>query len=203
MQFEWLGKITYTQGLEAQSARFEGCERPFLLGFETTQPTVTLGRSTQISSEVINSEGLLILPTDRGGQATLHSPGQLVLFPVLPKLSLQTIRPRDLICQLLRDLHLRLKQHYSVLIENRGDGLYTANGKLAFIGLRLSREGVRHGLALNVSNDLAEFQKIRSCGIAGAPHDQIFHYDRKADPEQVFRRLSSTSCDLTHDSAQV
>lgn len=102
---------------------------------------------------------------DRGGQATLHSPGQLVLYPVIS----------------LRQINLGVRRYVSLLHSTTIDlcatrgvstqvvdpaGLETVSGreKIASVGVRI-REGVSlHGVALNVHNDLELFQSIRLCG---------------------------------------
>ena len=59
------------------------------MGFEYPV-TITLGIRGQTSVdllesvEVLEKRGLSVIPTDRGGKATIHSPGQLVIYPILP-----------------------------------------------------------------------------------------------------------------------
>jgi lipoyl(octanoyl) transferase len=194
--FIWLGRSSYSDALERQQSESLNSPSIRLLGFETPEPTITLGRMARIDQEVLGESTFRIVATDRGGQATLHSPGQLVLFPVIPQ-NEESLRPKGLVCALLSFLDAILKKEYGVTLENRGDGLYTPKGKMAFIGLRIDKQGVRHGMALNICNDLQLFSQIRSCGVAGAQHDRLIDYSKKVDPEQVFSKLRSSTCNLT------
>ena len=44
-------------------------------------------------------------------------------------------------------------------------GVYTANGKIASIGIRAQGWVVRHGFALNVDCDLSAFRQFQACGL--------------------------------------
>ena len=106
---------------------------------------------------------------DRGGEVTHHSPGQLVLYPVL---NLQRHGA---------DLHLYLRELEGVVIDllaqlglqgERIEGLtgvWLQGRKLAAIGVGARRWISQHGLALNVEADLAGFEAIVPCGIADRP----------------------------------
>ena len=45
-------------------------------------PVITLGKSADFSG-ILNSKGLPIVETDRGGKTTYHGPGQLVLYTII------------------------------------------------------------------------------------------------------------------------
>lgn len=106
------------------------------------------------------------LSIERGGEATLHNPGQLVFYPIL------LLQERE------RDLHWYLRQLEKVVIHTlfgfgiigvrRADstGVWVDFGKrkICSIGVAVSRWVTYHGVALNVSNDLTPFQKINPCG---------------------------------------
>jgi lipoate-protein ligase B len=47
----------------------------------------------------------------------------------------------------------------------QGIGLFTEKGKIASVGLRVDQGVTRHGLSINISNDLSEFHRIRTCGV--------------------------------------
>jgi lipoyl(octanoyl) transferase len=106
---------------------------------------------------------------DRGGEVTHHTPGQLVLYPVL---NLQRHGA---------DLHIYLRDLEQVVIDLlaglglRGEriagltGVWLEGRKLAAIGVGARRWISQHGLALNVSCDLAGFDPVVPCGIADRP----------------------------------
>jgi lipoate-protein ligase B len=176
---EFLGKLKFTEALQAQERAWQAVHSGgpgHILGFES-QPVVTLGVRGQadldltVSEEEIAKRGYALLPVDRGGQATLHGPGQLVIFPVVNVRQIGARRWANHLAEVTRDV----LGHWG--IDSRWDecrpGLYTSRGKIVSMGLRL-RQGIStHGIAINVSNDLADFQLIRPCGQSAAPMDRF------------------------------
>ncbi len=138
------------------------CEHPTVL---------TIGRSggaenVLMSKEFLNQLGVQVVNIDRGGDVTMHNPGQLVGYPIFNLSSLK------------EDLHWFLRELEEAIIEiighwgitgGRVDGLtgvWVENTrKIAAMGLHCSRWVTSHGFALNVSNNLAEFSYIVPCGI--------------------------------------
>lgn len=135
-------------------------------------PTYTLGRGGNIDhllagKEELESIGATFVVTDRGGDITFHGPGQIVGYPIL---DLSSIEP---------DVHLYMRKLEDVLIRalarfdidaravNGLTGVWHSQGKVAAIGVRVSRWVTSHGFALNVSNDLGYFNRIVPCGIVG------------------------------------
>jgi lipoyl(octanoyl) transferase len=133
-------------------------------------PVVTLGRATQPSSmpfplELLEARGLELFAVERGGDVTLHAPGQLVGYPILDLTGWR------------RDLHWYLRQLEEVLIRsldslgipaerNPGKtGVWTGGKKIASIGIHVKQWVTMHGFALNVTTDLSLFDLIVPCGI--------------------------------------
>lgn len=124
-------------------------------------PVVTYGRGTKPAPP----PDLPVFKIERGGEATLHSPGQLVGYPIL------LLRPGE------RDLRKYLRRLEEVLIRTLADfgieadrregstGVWVGRRKIASIGVACRKWVTYHGFALNVSNDLALFQQIRPCGL--------------------------------------
>ena len=107
--------------------------------------------------------GIAVVRSERGGAATLHAPGQLVSYPVLP------LPGRDLRAYVtaLEEVLIRLVARYGVTAgrseSGRRPGLYVGDRKIASIGLRCERWVASHGTALNVAVDLTLFDLIVSC----------------------------------------
>ena len=108
-----------------------------------------------------------IVDTDRGGDVTFHGPGQLVVWPIL------RLRERGIgIAQYIRGLEetaIRTARAFGVesgRVRGR-PGVWIGDRKLASVGVRVQSGVSRHGLAINCDVDLAWFDAIRACGIAG------------------------------------
>ena len=131
---------------------------------------VTLGRGTQASSlplapAELAQRGVEVYEVERGGDVTLHAPGQLVGYPIL---DLREHR---------EDLHWYLRSLEDVLIQALGamdveanrnpgrTGVWTAGRKIASIGIHVKQWVTLHGFALNVTTDLDLFDLIVPCGI--------------------------------------
>src|SRR6187401_3528218 len=88
-----LGVVPYAEGLELQRQlveRRKAGEIPDQLLLLEHPPVITLGvksrndRSHVIATEeTLESEGVEIFETGRGGDVTYHGPGQLVGYPIL------------------------------------------------------------------------------------------------------------------------
>jgi len=133
-------------------------------------PVLTIGRSGDESDFIADrprlaSEGMEVRKVNRGGRTTYHGPGQLVGYPII---ALRAER---------RDVHRYLRSLEAVLIATlkcfdinsfRREGLtgvWTERGKIAAIGVGISRWVTYHGFALNVDPDLAHFKLIHPCGL--------------------------------------
>jgi lipoyl(octanoyl) transferase len=172
--FVWCGCIPYPQALQLQlkicDLKKRGYEKDVLLLLEHP-PVITLGRSADtknllVSEDYLKDCGVDLWETDRGGDITYHGPGQLVGYPIL---SLHT-GERDVrnYMRRLEESLMRLLHGYG--IESKRDkaftGVWTEKGKIAAMGVHLSRWITRHGFALNVHTDLSSFDLIVPCGIS-------------------------------------
>ena len=194
IQSIWRGKIPYRESLILQEQlKEQACKtgRAFFIGFECPA-CITLGlrgkKEADLSASVeeYQKRGLEIVTIKRGGQATLHSPGQLVIYPVMDLLQWK-VRPRDFLSILERITQSTLKQ-YGIEAKKREDsaGLFTQIGKIAFFGIHISSGVSQHGLALNIKNNLQLFNLIRSCGVSHRLHDSFQQQGLQSDLKEVF-----------------
>lgn len=133
-------------------------------------PAYTMGRRGG-RKHLLTTEAALAAPivdSDRGGDITFHGPGQLVAYPIL------NLRERGLSAarhiRLLEQTMIDTAAAFGIEAERRRGqpGCWAAERKLGCVGVRVSRGVATHGLALNVATDLAWFEAIVPCGIAGA-----------------------------------
>lgn len=130
-----------------------------------------------------------VVQTNRGGQVTYHGPGQVVAYPLID-LQRLGIYVREYVFR-LEGAVLRVLQDYGVtghrvtgapgiyvrLDDPFGHAALTGPadardpfrglGKVAALGVKVTRHCTYHGLALNVAMDLQPFSRINPCGYAG------------------------------------
>ena len=201
MEVRRLGRVGYADGLALQRALVEdrraGRVDDLLLLLEHPH-VLTLGvrgdrgRShILVPQDLLDSRGVEVHETGRGGDITYHGPGQIVGYPILD------LRPdRCDVHRYVRDLEevlIRVAADFGVTA-SRVEGLtgvWVGRNKLAAIGVRIARWITSHGFALNVSTDLDYFNLIVPCGIAdrgvtslarllGRPIDRVSVEDRIA-----------------------
>jgi len=170
---DW-GLIDYLEAWERQkqiaSDIIKNRNRNFFVVCE--HPTViTVGRAGKqenilLPTKFLESKGIKVVYNDRGGDVTLHNPGQLVGYPIFNLYDYKT------------DLHWFLREIENAIIEllasfnimgERVEGLtgvwIERERKICAIGLHCSQWVTSHGFALNVCNNLDEFNYIVPCGI--------------------------------------
>lgn len=111
--------------------------------------------------------GASYVEVDRGGDITYHGPGQLVGYPVV-----DLAGARMGVRVYVRSLEQALRQtvaHFGIEAAAIPGfpGLWVDDAKVAAIGVKVSRGVAYHGFALNVAPDLAWFDRIIPCGLAG------------------------------------
>lgn len=178
-----LGQVEYGDGLAlmdgfARALRQKTLSADVLLLLEHP-PVVTLGRSADASNlvfprEILQARGVEVFETSRGGDVTFHGPGQLVAYPVFD------LNPdwRDVhrYVSALEEAAIRTCADFGVVAGRVpgwrgvfiGDKGEPGVRKIAAVGVHLSKWVSTHGLALNVSTDLAMFDLIVPCGISSA-----------------------------------
>ena len=173
MEAVWLGDVAYGRALEIQLDYVERRARgevPDTLLLLTHPHVYTFGRAGNpknllVSPESLAREGIGVARVGRGGDVTYHGPGQLVGYPILD------------LTQHRRDLAWYMRSLEQVLIDTAADfgvrtdripgctGVWVGTGKLAAMGVHVSRWVTSHGFAFNVSPDLSYFEHIIPCGI--------------------------------------
>jgi len=156
-----------------------------VLGFEC-DPVVTLGVRAQ-ALDIVNPDlsvhGFSVERVDRGGQATLHNPGQLVIFPVL---EVRALGAKAWVCRLIKATQTMAEElGVPLRWDPANPGLYNGKGKVVSLGVRMRNGISTHGLAINIHNDLAPFSWIRACGREAAP---MAHLPTKYSLSEVFVR---------------
>jgi lipoyl(octanoyl) transferase len=147
------------------------------------------------AEHVIAAGNIPVVQTNRGGQVTYHGPGQVVAYPMidlksrgyfvkeyvhrLEEATIRTLAHFGLTGHRVRGapgIYVRLDDpaSHARLLGADGQPMQEAElvtrtdiGKIAALGIKVSRHITYHGLALNVAMDLSPYERINPCGYAG------------------------------------
>jgi len=135
-------------------------------------PVYTLGLNGK-REHLLNTGNIPVVNSDRGGQATYHGPGQLVIYTLLD-INRLNLGVRQLVTILEQAMICTLAQ-YGIVAVSRADapGVYVNDKKIGSIGLRIKKNCSYHGLSLNNDMDLRPFDHINPCGYSGLKVTQI------------------------------
>ncbi|MVN85466.1 lipoyl(octanoyl) transferase LipB [Deinococcus sp. HMF7620] len=176
-----LGVMGYREAWDLQKTRHAqvvaGESPPTLLLVEHP-PVLTLGRKAKegsniiVTREYLSAQGIEVLEIERGGDVTYHGPGQLVayaIFPVGRKVADFLRLLENATIAALHDLGLpdaRPNPGYAgVYVNPREVNGLSYEQKIASFGVAVQRHVALHGLALNVTTNLAHFDLIVPCGL--------------------------------------
>lgn len=137
-------------------------------------PVITMGKSGKVTNvlapEAVREKNIRIITTDRGGDVTYHGPGQLVVYPIL-NIQSHGLSVNGYVWN-LEEVIIRVLARYGIVAGRTENlrGVWVGQEKICSLGVHLSNCISKHGLALNINNDLAPFKLINPCGI-GRPKD--------------------------------
>ncbi|MGB2695569.1 MAG: lipoyl(octanoyl) transferase LipB [Dehalococcoidia bacterium] len=167
-----LGLVDYQQAWDEQRRLVELCHGDGLARLLLLEhpPTYTFGaRGKQehllASERALAQLGAAVYRVDRGGDVTFHGPGQLVAYPMLD-LRAWNQGPSWYVRSLEQTIIDALASFgISARREPGRPGVWVGAGKIAAIGVRVSRGVTSHGFALNVDPNLRFFSHIVPCGL--------------------------------------
>ncbi len=194
----WLGRLPYEEAWDLQRAFWEGRHQgratsDYLLLVE--HPHVyTLGRNADTSNLLVSEERLAAVgaqrfDVDRGGDITYHGPGQLVGYPIVELADSRRIIPyvravEEVLIRTLADFGVPARRDPGYT------GVWTDQGKVAAIGIRVARQVTMHGFALNVNPDMSYFTYMNPCGITDRPVTSLVELlDRPVSIEEAIETL--------------
>jgi lipoyl(octanoyl) transferase len=172
-EFHDLGLMRYADALAIQRDLVEQRKRgeiPDQILIVEHPHVITMGRNGRsenvlTSPQILERAGIEYYETDRGGDVTYHGPGQVVGYPIFDLREWK----RDVVAY-VRGIETALIQALAGFgIESwrsQGEtGVWCRKGKIAAIGVHVSRWVTSHGFALNVETDLSYFGHIVPCGL--------------------------------------
>jgi lipoyl(octanoyl) transferase len=184
-----LGAVAYDLAFDAMRA-FTAAREPATadeLWLCEHPPVFTQGIAGR-DEHVLDAGAIEVVRSDRGGQVTYHGPGQVVAYPLVDLRRLG-IYVKEYVFRLEQSV-LKTLEHYgvsghrvrgepgvyvrlddpaghAVLPPRKAEDPFAGLGKIAAIGVKVSRHRAYHGVALNVAMDLRPFERIHPCGHAG------------------------------------
>ena len=128
---------------------------------------------------MLAARGIEVVRVERGGEVTYHGPGQLVAYPILALSPTRPAGPARWSAPSRRRSSRRAPRTASTAARRDGhpgcwvdpDGADPR--KIGALGLRIERGVSYHGIALNVTVDLADFDLIDPCGMPGVASTSI------------------------------
>ena len=165
------------------------------------------------SEHIFNPGEIPVVQSNRGGQVTFHGPGQVVVYPLID-LKRAGYFVKEYVYRIEESV-LKTLAHFGVTGHRVGSapGIYVRMddpfshaalsgpahpadpfrglGKIAALGIKVSRHCTYHGVALNVAMDLSPFQRIDPCGYAGLATVDLATLGVHVDVADVAQRLGA------------
>jgi len=205
-----LGRVDYAPTVEAMRAYTETrtADSPDEIWLCEHPPVYTQGIAGK-ADHVLDPHGIPVVATNRGGQVTHHGPGQVVAYPLidlrrldiyvkeyvyrLEHAVLKTLESFDITGHRVAGapgiyVNLADPGGHAALTGPRPDP-FAGLGKVAALGIKVSRHCTYHGVALNVDMDLKPFEWINPCGYAGLQTVDLATLGVRTDWATVARRL--------------
>ena len=105
-----------------------------------------------------------VLSTDRGGEITYHGLGQLVVY-ILMDFHRASIKPREFIRKFQSSIFKTVSSYCKGFILNEDEaGIFFKDQKVASFGLKMTKSGSYHGVAINHNMNLDAWNEIVICG---------------------------------------
>jgi len=190
MLIRMLGRCDWSATAEAMRSFTEARSEatPDELWLAEHEPVFTQGVAGR-PEHVLGAGAIPVRQSNRGGQVTYHGPGQVLAYPLidLKRLSIYVkeyvFRIEAAVLRVLEDygvtghrvagapgIYVRLDDPFShTALRGPRDPRdpFCGLGKIAALGIKISRHRAYHGVALNVTMDLQPFERIDPCGYAG------------------------------------
>jgi lipoyl(octanoyl) transferase len=208
-----LGLVAYAPTADAMrefTARRDG-DTPDELWLCEHDPVYTQGIAGS-QAHVLDARGIPVVATNRGGQVTYHGPGQVVAYPLVDLRRLHiyvkeyVYRLEAAVLKVLESygvtghrvagapgIYVRLDDPYShASLSGPADPRdpFRGLGKVAALGIKVSRNCTYHGVAFNVAMDLSPFSGINPCGYPGLETVDLARLGVSTDWHDAAARLS-------------
>ena len=194
MKLAALGQVAYLPTYQAMQdfTAMRSVHTPDELWVCEHPPVFTQGLAGQ-ANHLLAPGNIPVVATNRGGQVTFHGPGQVVAYPLIDLkragyyVKEYVFRIEEAVIRTLAHfgvtghrvsgapgIYVRLDDlHSHAVLAQRPqkdaarDPDFAGLGKIAALGIKVSRHCTYHGVSLNVAMDLSPYQRINPCGYPG------------------------------------
>jgi lipoyl(octanoyl) transferase len=218
MDVHLLGRVEYLPTYQAMQdyTAARTVDTPDALWVCEHPPVFTQGLAGQ-ADHVLMPGDIPVIATNRGGQVTYHGPGQVVAYPLID-LKRAGYFVKEYVYR-IEEAVIRTLDHYGITghrvagapgiyvrLDDPGSHTplpqrpqkgaaggvpdFTGLGKIAALGIKVSRNCAYHGVALNVAMDLEPYLRINPCGYAGLQSVDLSTIGVSADWADVAHVLS-------------
>jgi lipoic acid synthetase len=203
LNVRWLGSLPYSEALILQkglkdSVSDEYNPYDYLLLLEHNN-VITIGRTGDAKNLLFNRDelqkkGIEFFETDRGGDVTFHGKGQLIGYPIMrlqdPKKVIPFVRS-------LEETIIKTLNSFDIDAFSKEDdtGVWTPKGKIASIGIKVSKWTTYHGFSLNIFDKLEGFNLINPCGNKDEKISAVHTFNKEISFDDVVNKLTSTFVD--------
>ena len=200
LNVRWLGNLPYSEALILQkglkeSVAGEHNHYDYLLLLEHNN-VITIGRTGDtnnllLDSEELEKKGIEFFETDRGGDITFHGKGQLIGYPIMrlqdPKKVIPFVRS-------LEQTIIKTLGSFDIEAFSKEDdtGVWTSEGKIASIGVKVSKWTTYHGFALNIFDKLEGFDFINPCGNQEEKIASVHTFNTEISFDDVVNKITET-----------
>ena len=200
LNVRWLGNLPYSEALILQKGLKESVSKEYnpydyLLLLEHNN-VITIGRTGDSNNLLLNSnelkeKGIEFFETDRGGDVTFHGKGQLIGYPIIrlqdPKKVIPFVRS-------LEETIIKTLNSFNIDAFSKDDdtGVWTQKGKIASIGVKVSKWTTYHGFSLNIFDKLEGFDLINPCGNQDEKIAAVHSFNSEISFDDVVSKITET-----------
>jgi lipoyl(octanoyl) transferase len=198
LNIRWLGNLPYSEALILQKGLKESVSKEYnpydyLLLLEHNN-VITIGRTGDpknilLDSDQLEKKGIEFFETDRGGDVTFHGKGQLIGYPIIrledPKKVIPFVRSLETtIIETLKSFNI------DSFSKEDDTGVWTSEGKIASIGIKVSKWTTYHGFSLNIFDNLDGFNLINPCGNEDEKIAAVQTFNKEVSFDDVVKKVN-------------
>lgn len=165
LTYHYAGLKDYSSTLKYMQSRLKDLVQSQSIECIGVQHPLTYTSGVTFSEKHLVSPNLQIHKVRRGGSVTVHNPGQLTIYTLIPLKSIPFSLEHYIRILETTIIHLLALYNIPSFINPPHTGVWTSKGKIAFIGLGVQHQCIFHGISINVSNNLNDYKNIYSCGL--------------------------------------